>query len=147
MLMPQLDLSKAGLTDAEMAIAVRVMNKDRLRASKPKKEEIYEHNGGRYRRNVYGEAAYVWRMLCFGLIAAHPHSCIPVTADWDVGDLTMSNDDRRARCKELDVIVRKIENTVETHKKAGLLRWHQAIHGGLPAGITEELPGISYAKV
>lgn len=139
------------LTDAERRIAELILvtrgaNKGRLLTGKPNKEEVYEHEGRRYRRNVKGEAAYVWRMVCFGLIAAHPHSCLPMMCDMEVGDLTMSNDTRRARIKELDVIVSKIEGSVPTHKRAGLLRWHQAIHGGLPAGIVEELPNLTYAQ-
>jgi hypothetical protein len=150
MLMPLIDLDACKtLTEAEKGIVAQTLNKGRLRASKPKKEDIYEHTGrygtGKYRRNLKGEAAYVWRMLCFYLIAAHPHSCMPVTADWDVGDLTWEESKRRERCKELDAIVDKVLATIPTYRKAGLLRWSQALHGDLPHGISEVIPGISYA--
>lgn len=156
MLMPMIDLDAANLTAAERAIAEQILvtrgaNKGRLLTSKPNKEEIYEHNNGyrvgRYRRNLKGEAAYVWRMVCFGLVAAYPHSCLPMMCDLEVGDLTMSQEDRRKRCKELDEIVRKIEGTKKVSERAGLMRWHQALHGGLPEGVKEELPNLTYSGV
>lgn len=149
MTMPEINLDAiATLTDAEKRIVADTLNKGRLRASKPKKEEIYEHTSkygtGKYKRNLKGEAAYVWRMLCFYLIASHPHCCMPMTADWDVGDLTMDNDTRRARVKELDAIVDKVLDTIPTYRKGGLLRWSQALTGSLPAGVQEVIPGAVY---
>lgn len=149
--MPTIDLSVCGLTADEMKIAEGIVvsrgaNKGRLLSSKPNKEEIYEKDGRRYRRNVKGETAYVWRMVAFDLCSFHPHCCIPVTADWDVGDLNTSNDERRARVKVLDAIVDKITKAQPNHKRGGLNRWSQALTGSMLPGTQEVLPGL-YAAV
>jgi hypothetical protein len=130
MTMPEIKLDAiTTLTDEERKIVADTLNKGRLRVNKPKKEEVYEYNNRKYRRNLKGEAAYVWRMLCFYLVPYAPHCCIPVTADFDVGDLTTDANTRRARVKELDLIVDKVLNTIPNYRKRGLLRWSQALTG------------------
>jgi hypothetical protein len=43
--------------------------------------------------------------------------------------LTTDANTRRARVKELDLIVDKVLNTIPNYRKRGLLRWSQALTG------------------
>jgi hypothetical protein len=128
--MPEINLDAiANLTDEEKSIVKQTLNKGRLRASKPKKQETYTYQGRLYRRNLKGESAYVWRMLCFYLIDQHPHSCMPVSADFEVCDVSVPQSEVRKRVKELDIIVDKVMASLPSHVKRGLMRWQRVLLG------------------
>ena len=110
--MPTIDLLTIDLTDEERVIATQVVKRNGVMySSKPKKAS--------------GDAKYVWRMLAFFVSQNPQHQCIPVTADWDL-DID-SYDERRARAKELDTLVEKLENTIPIWERHGVLRWGRAL--------------------
>lgn len=117
--------------DAELAAAVINPHSGRLRATKP----------------TDGEAAYVWRMVAFDLCDWKPHSCLPVTAVYDLpaeywgperprgwhtdpawdadshyAAVREAAERRRERIKQLDAVASAIADTVPKHLHR---RWHQ----------------------
>lgn len=67
-----------------------------------------------------GEANYVWRMLCFDFCAFSPHSCMPVTADFDIPG---SYDKRREVAKVLDALIKRAESVAPIVIQAGAMRF------------------------
>lgn len=93
----------------------------RLRTAKP-----YRNAKSRFE----GEANYLWRMLCFDLVAATPHSCMPVCADFDMHSTWGKDLDRadrydqvRSRTKELDDLVERFCALLPVEQRGGLCRW------------------------
>ena len=128
--MPIVDLKKlqAELEPKEYSIARRIVgrqgkNKGRLRASKPPVNNELDPQSGK--------AAYVWRMVAFMTSPIPAHSCMPMTADWDLPvssayigdtiDLTGKYTERRAMMAELDKLVDKIVATMPVSE--GALSW------------------------
>lgn len=118
--MPQINLEALSATPEEMAIISKVLNKNKIRASKPvvKKDDP-----------TTGEAYYVWRNVVF-IVSQNPtHQCMPVMADFDIQ--IKDYKERRIRCKELDVLVDKIVNLVPKDQWHGISRWGRALgYGG-----------------
>lgn len=119
--MPKIDLDalQDDLEPKDFAIVRRIVatkgkNKGRLRASKPKVQNEVDP--------LSGKAAYVWRMVCFMASPNPQHSCMPVTADWDLpiydedeswlADASEGAKRRREMCKELDALVDKVAATL-----------------------------------
>ena len=104
-------------------VAQQGPNKGRLRASKPKVQNDVDP--------LSGKAAYVWRMVSFMCSPNPKHSCMPVTADWDLPvsdaysgetiDLTSKYNERREMANELDALVDKVVATLPV--SAGALSW------------------------
>lgn len=78
-----------------------------------------------------GEAAYVWRMVAFNVSPNRQHQCMPMTADFDMPDHYWGDDGaakrRRARCKELDVLVDALVKAVPKEQWHGVRRWGHAL--------------------
>lgn len=128
--MPIVDLKRlqAELEPEEYSIIRRIVarqgkNKGRLRASKPAVNNELDPQSGK--------AAYVWRMVAFMASPNPQHSCMPMTADWDLPvssayigdtiDLTGKYAERRALMNELDKLVDKIVATLPV--SAGAMSW------------------------
>ena len=132
--MPEIKIP-ASMGCLDRSIAEQVLNKGKLRASKPKD----------------GEAAYVWRMVAFTVSRNPVHQCMPITADWDLRNQYFPSpkfppstpwDDPeyraamdansaavRARIKELDAIADALIATIPVTQWAGALRWARAFGG------------------
>ncbi len=128
----------------DRSIAEQILNKGKLRASKPKD----------------GEAAYVWRMVAFICSPVSQHQCMPMTAEFDLpqqywGPRDMPerfgarNDPaayrawhdsdeyraatdtararRRQRVKELQAIADALLETVPKRQWTGAIRWARAL--------------------
>jgi len=128
--MPVINVKDLELTDDQKAIAKMILGHgSKLRASKPKD----------------GEAQYVWRLVAFMVSPKPAHHCIPCSHDFGVMDIaptvtkfcefrnknvTQTDFDWvRNRCKELDVIVDKIVDSVKVQNRHGVNRWAKAFYG------------------
>lgn len=116
--MPVIDLEalRPDLEPMEVAIVRRIIasqgkNKGRLRASKPHVDNDADP--------LSGKAAYVWRMVAFMASPDPRHSCMPVTADWDLP--VPYGQERRAMTKELDQLVDKVVATMPMSE--GAMSW------------------------
>jgi len=127
----------AGLDDREARI-VRAAQNSRtkgLRASKPYGRIDYD--GPEDEALFQASANYVWRMLCFDYCGFHPHNCMPVTADWDIGAVYYGRPgyeesaDRRAVEKSvtvaLDALVKRAESVLPITAQAGVMQWGRAL--------------------
>lgn len=132
--MPRINLDAIDLTTDERAIAERILNAGRLRASKPaikyevRMEPMYGKPGNpirphRYPDAIGGKAAYVWRMVAFTVSPKPAHHCMPCTADFDLPEEDCHA--RRAMTKELDVLVDRIVASVPKSEWHGITRWGQ----------------------
>ena len=114
-----------------------------MRASKPFGRIDFE--GDKDEALFKASANYVWRMLCFDYCGFHPHNCIPITADWDIGAAFYvreengefaSREDRRDAEKSvrvaLDALVKRVESVLPLTAQKGVMQWGQAL-GMLPA--------------
>jgi hypothetical protein len=135
--MPAIDLNSIDLSSEEQAIAELILNRGKLRASKPEVErESYTQavtlaDGRIYNRQLSrpignsGKAAYVWRMVAFLVSPIAKHHCMPCTADFDLPEDDYSK--RREMAKELDKLVDKITNSVPRQQWYGVRRWAHAM--------------------
>lgn len=126
--MPAIDLDACELTAEERQIAERIVNRGKLRASKPKIEySTVERNGRKYRQpdEIGGRAAYVWRMVTFSISPIGQHHCMPCTADFDIP--VDGYQERRAEAKRLDMLVDKIIASVPKTQHHGTMRWARAL--------------------
>ena len=126
--MPMVDVTS--LTTEEKQIVNLFLKKDgSIRASKPKSTD-----------NPYSfQAQYVWRNLVFYVSPKPQHHCIPATANFSIYDYFEKchkhpdNSDLskrvREKCKELDVLVDKLLETIPKTKWHGVRRWNTAIYG------------------
>ena len=146
--MPNLpfDLMVADCDERETRI-VRAAQNSRskgLRASKPFGRINFE--GDLDEALFKASANYVWRMLCFDFCGFHPHNCMPITADWDIGAIYYTREengeypdhaDRRAAEKSvrdaLDALVNRVESGLPVTAQKGVMQWGQAL-GILPPG-------------
>jgi len=88
----------------------------RMRATKPYRKIT--------RPKFEGSANYVWRMLCFDFCDFRPHSCMPVCADFDLpGDY----DERRAKVKILDKLIKRVESVIPVTAQKGIMRWGKTL--------------------
>jgi len=84
-------------------------------------------------------ANYVWRMLCFDFVAYRPHSCMPCTADFDIGAVYHLRErcgdypDRDARLRaervlrdSLDALVKQAESVLPVTEQKGAMAWGKA---------------------
>lgn len=109
---------RASLSEREQKILDVVVKKDgTIRASKPTLTK-------KLNPSLWGEAAYVWRMVVFQVSRNPVHQCMPVTADWDIH---LTTDERRKVTRVLDSLVDKIVNTVPVTQWHGILRWGRAL--------------------
>lgn len=126
--MPEVDLERlrTELKPEEYSIARRIvarrgMNKGRLRASKPPVNNDVDPQSGK--------AAYVWRMVVFMASPNPAHSCMPMTADWDLPfDENTPGDrytQRRLLIDELDKLVDKIVATLPV--STGAVSWARGL--------------------
>jgi hypothetical protein len=134
--MPKIDLNKlaAILTPAELKLAQGIVNPKTgaLRASKPPVKHTRQTSvlTGCERRvtdldaiDPHAQTAYLWRMTAFQISVLPKHWCLPVCAD---SDLPMFGAERRALTATLDVIVKKIVDTLPPEEWHGIKRWGQA---------------------
>jgi hypothetical protein len=70
-------------------------------------------------------ANYVWRMLCFDFVDLRPHSCLPVSADWDVRLVLRERGacDGESTRQALDDLIKQVESVMPATAQAGVLRW------------------------
>jgi len=132
--MPKIELTQAGLTEQEMALASGIINTrtGALRASKPKvtRTDIGpdpKDPHGYYRLYAIegGETAYIWRMVAFVCSPHSRHHCMPCTAEFDVPG--RSGPEKLQRLTELDAIADKIVDTVSPAQWHGIRRWSRAL--------------------
>ena len=108
---------------------------DCLRATKPFRRIDFEGDEALFEAS----ANYVWRMLCFDFCGFHPHNCMPVCADWDIGRVCSNRErrggyadskDRRADEKAaldvLDALVKQAESVLPITAQAGVMQWRRA---------------------
>ena len=118
MTMPKIDLTVTSLTGRDLEIALGCLNKGALRASKPISD---------------GESKYVWRHVAFSVSPNAKHQCMPMSADFDLPeqywDREVENyhEKRRARIKELDLIVDAMVKAVPPSQWYGVSRWRRAL--------------------
>jgi hypothetical protein len=89
-----------------------------------------------------GCANYAWRMIAFDFSGYGKNSCMPVTADFDLGaalykkwGCNFSTDTGRAEYRAefetiraaLDLLVKRVESTVPVTMQAGAMRWGRAL--------------------
>lgn len=146
--MPNLPFDKMceGCDEREVRIIRAAQNRRTggLRASKPFGRIDFE--GDEDEALFKASANYVWRMLCFDFCGFHPHNCMPITADWDIGAVYYTREengeftdhaDRRAAEKSvreaLDALVKRVESVLPVTMQKGIMQWGQAL-GMLPAG-------------
>lgn len=141
--MPEITIP-ANFSEADRAIAALILNKGKLRASKPK---------------ASGEAAYVWRMVAFIASPISQHHCMPMTAEFDLPEqfwgpremperfgskndpaayrawhdsdeyraaTDIARERRRTRVKELQAIADALLETIPKRQWRGALRWARA---------------------
>jgi len=89
---------------------------DKLRATKPYRRVGRTDPGAEFK----GSANYVWRMLCFDYVGSRPHSCMPVTADFDIpGNCA----ERREKARMLDELIKRVESVVLGVSAGRVVRW------------------------
>jgi hypothetical protein len=133
--MPKLPIEAmvAGLSDSEEKIVRSCFNGRNgcLRASKPHGRIDFNN----LTEKTFSAACsnYVWRMLCFDFVSYTPHSCIPITADFDVSSWLYrkygregSHELSRQVTKILDLLVKRIESVMPVTAQAGAMRWARA---------------------
>ncbi len=126
--MPELDLSKADLTPAELALAQGIIakqgkNKGCLRATKPR----VTFDPTTRQVTAGGEAAYIWRMVAFAISPKREHKCLPVTATFDLPGTW--GDEQRALADRLNAIADKIAATAGSAawQRGGMAQWARLI--------------------
>lgn len=117
--MPEIDLSEVDMNDEEMALAKKIMNGKRVRASRPPLGKDNEN----------GEAAFLWRHVVFFVSPKPQHHCIPVTASFYLPDKFWDRNDPnkwevlKKREKELMDLADRITKSLPAEKQYGVLRW------------------------
>jgi hypothetical protein len=139
MKMPVLNVSTENLSQEQKEIVSAITGQQsRLRSSKPK---------------INGLAMYVWRMVAFQVSPNSQHHCMPMTADFDLGneywpqgfptysdfndpnrvktayeiESDNAHNKRKAKIAELDVLVNIIVNSVPKEQWYGVSRWGRAL--------------------
>jgi len=129
-----IDLVRPILTAEELVLVAPAFSRKRtLRANKP---------FARVATVEEGCANYIWRMLAFDFSGYGKNSCLPVTADFDLG-CVLYNRDKVAGCVEsnrearraeekgiidsLDVLIKKVESVLPVVAQAGAMRWGRAL--------------------
>lgn len=137
--MPKLPVDEmcAGLDDRDSRLVRAAFNSRTgcLRASKPYRKIDYDGPEDEALFQAY--ANYVWRMLCFDFCGFHPHNCMPVTAEWDIGAVYYGRPgyedsaDRRAAEKSamvaLDALVKRAESVLPLTAQKGVMQWGRAL--------------------
>jgi len=108
-----------------------------LRASKPFR--CIDFHGDEGEALFRACANYVWRMLCFDYVGHRPHSCMPCTADFDVGAVyhlreqhgRYPNRDARQRAERilldaLDALIKQAEAVMPITAQKGAMQWARA---------------------
>lgn len=126
--MPTINVDSIELTADEKTLVARILNKGKLRASKPKiAYTIVDKPRGnitikiRQPDDIGGKAAYVWRMVAFIVSPISQHHCMPCTAEFDLPEDNYTL--RRELAKELDKLVDKIVASVPKEQWYGVKRW------------------------
>lgn len=133
---PNLEQLTTGLVGAELDIVRACFTrKGTLKTGKPFKtvDCVYGKNEALFKGNVN----YVWRMLCFDFLPAHPHCCMPVSADWDMIaafpryaygtlDYTTTKQAQDSLRKQMDLLIKRAESNLPVTQQAGAMRWARA---------------------
>jgi hypothetical protein len=140
-IMPKLpfDLMVADCTEDEARIIRAACNSRTgcLRATKPFGR--IDFHGDKDEALFRACANYVWRMLCFDFVEHRPHSCMPCTADFDIGAVyhlrekhgDYSDRDERFRAERvlrdsLDVLIKQAEAVLPITAQKGAMAWGRA---------------------
>jgi len=130
----------ADLDDSEARIICAAQNSrnDCLRVTKPYKH--IDFDGDLDEALFKASVNYVWRMLCFDYCGFTPHSCLPITADWDIGAVFYNREkqgdfysykERRDAEKSvvatLDALVKRAESVLPITAQVGVMRWGKAL--------------------
>ncbi len=123
--------------EARIVCAARNSRTGCLRASKPFGRIDFE--GDDLEMLFKASANYVWRMLCFDFVDFRPHSCMPICADFDLGAVFYSYQERgnyanrderkvaeRAVRDGLDALVKRAESVIPVTEQKGIMRWAKA---------------------
>jgi len=139
-IMPKLPFDRmvAGCTEDEARIicAARNSRTGCLRASKPFGHIDFHGDGDEALFEAC--ANYVWRMLCFDFVGYRPHSCMPYTADFDIGCVYHLREkrgvypDRDTRRREervlrdlLDALIKRAESVMPITAQKGAMAYRQ----------------------
>jgi hypothetical protein len=122
MAMPISNPDLTNLTREEKDIINLVVKKNgQIRATKPKVKED---------EPITGKAAYVWRMVVFMVSQNRVHSCMPVTADFDLPaydeDGRWSSRKAREMSETLKATIDAIVDGVDKSQWHGVKRWSRA---------------------
>lgn len=126
--MPMINVNDLNLSEGEKEIVEAIISgkgetKGRLRTTKPS------------RTRFGGDAAYVWRIVCFHVSPIPQHHCLPMCADFDIevpSELVGASarmEFIRNRAKELNMLVDRIVNSIPVSEWHGTKHWHRAFYG------------------
>jgi hypothetical protein len=123
--MPISNPDLTNLTREEKDIINLVVKKNgQIRATKPKVKED---------EPITGKAAYVWREAVFFVSSKPAHSCMPVTADFDLPaydeDGRWSSRKAREMSETLKATIDAIVDGVDKSQWHGVRRWQKAFYG------------------
>lgn len=133
--MPSIDVDNIlSLTEDEKNLVRGILNKGRLRASKPKvPDTIKVPNPERIAGHDYafsseedrrrGYIAYIWREVAFCVSPYSQHHCMPVCNDFN---LEGSWTEKQPKMDELKKIVDKVINSIPKSQWYGIARWSRA---------------------
>lgn len=110
----------------------RGKNKGLLKSAKPFPST--QCRRGSENAEFKGAVNYVWRMLCFDFLSYAPHSCIPVSADWDYhmavktarygeAGYTESEENFKRGRDLLDALIKRAESNLPVTLQSGAMRW------------------------
>lgn len=122
--------------DEESARMIRAACNNRtgcLRTSKPFRH--IDFHGDKGKALFRACANYVWRMLCFHYVGHRPHSCMPCTADYDIGTIYHFREERgdyadrnerytveRVLLDALDVMIKQAEAVMPITAQKGAMQ-------------------------
>lgn len=127
-----------GLAEGEAKLVRAAFKGNKLRATKPFRRVNPSEEGAAFKAS----ANYVWRMLCFDYAGFSPHSCLPVTADFDMsavcrvsyGVTGFDHENRRHAqnaCKgwvdTLDGVIKRAESNLPITLQRGVMQWGRVL--------------------
>lgn len=123
-----MDALRGILPPEDHQIACRIVNGDRLRASKPPfiRGDTWEAvKAGKVADPEGRKAAYIWRLVAFYVSPKREHQCMPVCAGFDL-PFPAASLEGRALAKHLDGVVDAIVDTIPATEWHGVRRWGNA---------------------